>query len=371
MFAGAVRLSYNLALEQRRDHWRAYFRQTGRHITAASQSRELTELRRQYDWMAAVPRECMERALRDLEGAYRAFFAGRKGYPTPKRKGIRDSIHFQGRTVRAGGYTKRWGWVRLFGLGNISYRDTRPIEGKIRNVTVSRDAVGWHIVFACEIERAIPEAKMASVGIDRGVANTLALSTGEMLSLPDMSAIDRQYARAQRSLTRRKRGSGRRLRQLRKCAKISARRARIRKNWQHQASTAISRRFSYVALENLRVQGMTAKGRGKSGLNRVILNQGWYAFETMLAYKLDERGGSLHKVPAAYTSQTCSRCGTVDRESRESQAVFSCRHCGSSMHADTNAAINIIRRSASDLRVEGAARCPSKREPNMVIHVGH
>lgn len=91
----------------------------------------------------------------------------------------------------------------------------------------------------------------------------------------------------------------------------------------------------------------------KRGLNRSILNQGWGAFARILAYKLEERGGTLVLVNPAYTSQTCSECGTIDKESRESQAVFKCRHCGHEAHADTNAALNILRRNTASMGVEG------------------
>ena len=92
--------------------------------------------------------------------------------------------------------------------------------------------------------------------------------------------------------------------------------------------------------------------RQKAGLNRSILNQGWHIFETQLGYKLEERSGYLCKVPARYTSQTCSECGTVDGKSRENQASFVCRHCGYHMNADHNAAINILRRNTSFMVVE-------------------
>jgi putative transposase len=351
-FCGVVRLVYNLAWEQRRDHWRAHLRQTGKRISWASQSREVTALRREYDWIDAVPRECLEQALRDLDAAYTAFFSGRAKYPNPRRKGERDAIRLQGRFAFTRSRGGRWAEVRIMCLGWVRFRSTRPILGTVKNVTVSRDAIGWHVSFACEIEHEAKPTTLPAVGIDRGVANTLALSTGEMLNLPDLAGLDRQHRRAQRVLARRKKGSKRRQRQLRRCARIKARAGRIRRDWHHKASTAIAQRFSHVALEDLNVKGMTANGPGKRGLNRSILNQGWHAFETMLAYKLEERGGTLHKVPAAYTSLACSQCGTVDRRSRESQAVFACKHCGHIMHADINAAINISRRSASALRVE-------------------
>jgi putative transposase len=96
--------------------------------------------------------------------------------------------------------------------------------------------------------------------------------------------------------------------------------------------------------------------RQKAGLNRAILDQGWHGFETVLAYKLEERGGHLCKVDPRHTSQTCSACGAVDREGRESQASFHCLTCGFRAHADHNAAINILRRNTASMIVEEGHR---------------
>src|SRR5690606_2644588 len=133
--------------------------------------------------------------------------------------------------------------------------------------------------------------------------------------------------------------SNRRAKAIRRAARLSAKRARIRRDWHHKVSRNIANRFGTVVLEDLRVKNMTASAKGtieepgrmvrqKAGLNRSILNQGWSAFAALLDYKLSERGGYLVTVDPAYTSQTCSECGTVDSQSRESQAVFACRHCG-------------------------------------------
>src|SRR5690606_27451612 len=81
--------------------------------------------------------------------------------------------------------------------------------------------------------------------------------------------------------------------------------------------------------------------RQKTGLNRSILEHGWHQFERLLTYKLAASGGTLIRVNPAYTSQTCFDCGSVSKEHRKSQAVFECRDCGHSAHADTNAALNI------------------------------
>jgi putative transposase len=364
-FSGVCRLVYNAALEQRRDHWRAYQRKTGQNINYVAQSRELTKLRAEFDWIAAVSQTCQQQALRDLDKAFANFFAGRAKYPTPRKKGVNDSFRFQGREVDVRRLNSKWSDVRLPKIGWVRFRDTRPMRGKMLSVTVSSDALGWHVSFACEIEHEVPANSLPSVGIDRGIANTLSLSTGEHFSLPAaLAALDRRKRRAQRVMARKKRGSNRRRKAVARVARLSAKTARIRLNWQHNAALDIARRFGDVAIEDLRIANMTASAKGtvaepgrnvrqKAGLNRAILNQGWFQFETILAYKLEERGGILTKVTAAYTSQTCSACGCIDRRSRESQALFVCVHCGHEAHADTNAAIEIRRRNTSSLRMEG------------------
>jgi putative transposase len=381
-FSGVCRLVYNLALEQRRDFWRPYLRQQGKHLGYVGQARELTMLRAQYDWIAAVSQTCQQQALRDLDKAYINFFKGHAGYPSPRRKGVNDAFRFQGREVETRKLSAKWSAVRLPKIGWVKFRNTRPIHGVVKNATVSLDPLGWHISLACQIEHVVPQNGLAAVGIDRGIANTIALSTGERRSLPGrLEVLDRRHRAAKRRLARKKRGSNRRKKQLRCVARLAAHRARIRSDWHHKASLAIAQRFAAVILEDLKIKNMTASARGtveqpgrnvgqKSGLNGSLLNQGWHAFETLLAYKLQERGGTLVKVNPANTSQTCSACEAVDAKSRKNQACFVCTACGFVEHADLNAAINIAsrgttsdadrRRNTALLRAEGGPQVPDE-----------
>lgn len=362
--AGVCRLVYNLALEQRRDFWRQYLRTNGRRIDYASQCRDLTLLRMEFDWVAAVSATAQNQALRDLEKAFNSFFTGKSKYPSPRVKGANESFRFKGVEISICGISAKWSAIKLPKIGWVKFRDTRTTRGKIKTVTVSMDSLGWHISLACEIDCLVPNNISPSVGIDRGVANTLALSTGEVVSIPaSLDFIERRKCTIQRIVARRKKGSKRRLKAIQKVARLSAKRARIRRDWHHKAALNIAQRFGTVVMEDLKITNMTASAAGtveapgrnvrqKAGLNRSILNQGWYSFESILAYKLEERGGTLIKVPAMYTSQTCASCGTIDRKSRESQAVFICQHCGHRDHADVNAAINILRGNTAWTRME-------------------
>ncbi len=364
-FAGVCRLVYNLGLEQRSTWGRKH------RIGFAGQSRDLTRLRAEFEWVRSVYVSCQQQALRDLDLAFQNFFAGRASFPRPRKRGINDSFRFPGREVETKRLNARWSAVRLPKVGWVKFRDTRPKRGTLKNATVSLDATGWHVSFACVIEHDAPVPRPESVGIDRGVATTLALSTGEMLRLPEgLEQIESRKRKAQKVVARRKRGSNRRRRAQARVARLQARQARIRRDFHHRAALNIAQRFGVAVLEDLNTRGMSASARGtvakpgrnvrqKAGLNRAILNAGWYQFQTILAYKMEEMGGQVVTVPARFTSQTCAACGVVDARSRESQARFVCVECGHYDHADTNAAIVIERRwSTPLLDVEGLHKRP-------------
>ena len=372
-FASVVRLVYNLGLEQRRDHWRAFRRATGRGVSFVSQAKELTELRAVFPWIADVSQTCQQQALRDLDATYQRWFKGLCSYPSPRKRGMNDAFRFQGREVQMRPVTKRWHEAKLPKIGWVRFRHTRDFDGKLNNVTVTLKPNGWHIVFNVTHEVEAPaESTLPSVGIDRGVAVPLMLSTGEGCSLPESvksgGKLDRQIKRAQRDLARKKRGSNRRKKAVARVAKLQARRARIVRHWQNETTTSIANRFGAVALENLKTANMTKSAKGdaenpgknvkaKSALNREILRVGWHEIQRQIEYKLEERGGRLALVDPAYTSQTCAKCGTVDKQSRKSQARFECQHCGHTTNADRNAALNIKRRGNTALQLAEDADC--------------
>jgi putative transposase len=151
-----------------------------------------------------------------------------------------------------------------------------------------------------------------------------------------------------------------------------AKSARIRLHWNHVSTTHIANEFGVVVIENLKIDNMTASAKGtvsdpgrkvrqKSGLNRAILNMAWGQWATFADYKLAERCGELRKVPAPNTSIGCRMCGCIDKANRESQAVFHCRSCGHTEHADTHAARNILRAGTQPAPRIAVGR-PMKRE---------
>lgn len=352
-FAGACRFVYNLALEQRRDWWKP-----GRTFNFASQCREVTMLRAEVDWLKAAPVHTLQQALKALDRAYQNGWAGHAEYPTPRKKGRNDSFRFPDPvSIKVERTGKSSGRIKLPKLGWVRLRGWYAIPGDICNATVSRRAGQWHVAVQWQREAAEPiPSTLPAIGIDRGVAVFAAMSNGTSIApVNHGKKALKALRKAQRNLSRKKRGSANRRKAIRRVAKIQMRVANARKTFLHEQTTTIAKNHGTVVVEALKVQNMSASAKGtaekpgrnvkqKAGLNRAILDQGWGVFRVMLGYKLADRGGKLKEVPAAYTSQTCAECGVVDARSRQDQARFVCTGCGHEANADTNAAVIILKR---------------------------
>jgi putative transposase len=359
-----ARYVWNLAVEQR-SWWQPGHPAPG----FAEQCRQLSEARAAFPWLAAGSVIVQQQALRDFHTAYAAWFASlkqwRKRYATtpPQERPAAPSPPSWRKRGRSDGFrivavrpqdvrrlNRRWGQVAVPKLGWVRFRWSRPVPAA-RSYRVTRDRAGrWHVAFAA-VPPAVPAPGNGEVvGVDRGVAVSVALSTGELLKPPGLRPAEQRRLRLlERRLARAKPGSNRRRRVRLAVARLKAREVDRRRDWTEKTSTDLARRFDLICVEDLDVRAMTRTasgtvqrpGRGvrqKAGLNRAILAAGWGKLLDRLEHKAP---GRVQQVAAAYTSQTCNACGQIARESRESQPSFRCVACGHQAHADVNAARNI------------------------------
>jgi putative transposase len=260
------------------------------------------------------------------------------------------------------------GWVR--------FRLSRPVPEGVKSYRVTRDRAGrWHLAFAHVPDPIAGPGDGSVVGIDRGVAVSAALSTGELLHAPSLTPGESRRVKVlQQRLARAKRGSNRRARTKQAIAKLKARERDRRKDWVEKNTTDIARRFDTIRIEALDVRAMTRTARGtpqqpgvrvaqKRGLNRSIGQSGW----GLLAKRLQHKAfGRVEQIPAAYTSQRCSACGHVAPENRKSQAVFECEACTARpCNADVNAARNIAAGRAVTARGDLGTSRSANREPQL------
>jgi putative transposase len=374
---GHARYVWNLAVEQHR-HWHPGRAGAPGYV---EQCRQLTQARAEYPWLAAGSQTVQQQALRDFARARAAFFDPRNPArrPTWRKAGRDEGFRIVGRRGRQWDVrrvSRHVGQVWVPKAGWVRFRWSRPVPAGVKSYRVTLDRAGrWHVAFAAIPEPVPGPGTGEVVGIDRGVTVSAALSTGEMLHVPGLTARERtRLRRLERKLARAKRGSGRRKQVCRAMARLRARETDRRKDWAEKASTHIARRFDVIRVEDLKIQHMTrsAKGtrenpgrnvRAKAGLNRGILRSGWGLLVRRLQDKAPDR---VEKIKPAFTSQRCSACGHVDADSRESQARFACTACGYACNADVNAARNIAAGHAVTARGgDGAAR-PVNREPQLL-----
>jgi putative transposase len=364
-----ARFVWNMAVEQQ-SWWRP-----GRGSAPGflSQARQLTEARAEFAWLRAGSQMVQQQALRDFAQAMASFFAGTHREPSWRKAGRDEG--FRVVAVKPGHVrrlSRKTGEVWIPKAGWVRFHWSRAVPA-VKSYRVTRDRAGrWHIAFAAVPDPVPAPDTGAVVGIDRGVSVSAALSTGEMLSVPRLSAQrQRRLARLQRKLSRARRGSNRRVRLRLAIAKLRAHEKDIRKDWAEKASTDLARRFDVIRVEDLRIANMTRSPKGtieqagrnirqKAGLNREIMRSGW----GLLVRRLQDKApGRVEKVNPAYTSQRCSACGHVAVESRKSQALFTCVACNFACNADVNAARNIAAGHAVSARGGLPLGRPVNREP--------
>ncbi|MCH6636917.1 transposase, partial [Escherichia coli] len=329
-------------------------------------------------WLKDSPSQPLQQSLKDLERAYKNFFQNRAAFPRFKKRGQNDAFRYpQG--VKLDQENSR---IFLPKLGWMRYRNSRQVTGVVKNVTVSQSCGKWYISIQTEREVSTPVHPSASmVGLDAGVAKLATLSDGTVFEpVNSFQKNQKKLARLQRQLSRKVRFSNNWQMQKRKIQRLHFRIANIRRDYLHKITTIISKNHAMIVIEDLKVKYMSKSAAGtisqpgrnvraKSGLNRSILDQGWYEMRRQLEYKQLWRGGQVLAVPPAYTSQRCACCGHTAKENRLSQSKFVCRDCGYTANADVNGARNILAAGHAVLACGGMVQSdrPLKQEPSEMI----
>ena len=346
----------------------------------------------EYGFLKLSPAQTLQQTLKQLERAFKDAFdktQPQKRMPTFKKRNLSSSSFTlpQGFEVDANG--KR---IFLPKIGWVNFRKSRDIVGKVKNVTVSRTGAHWFA--SLQVEQEIGEPTHSSntiIGGDLGVKRLLTLSNGEYFEAIDVGKLTNKIKRLQRQLSKKVKFSNNWKKIKKKISALHTKIARIRRDRLQKLSTTLSKNHAIIVLENLQTKNMTKSSKGsmekpgkmvkqKSGLNRVILNQGWGMFKEMLKYKQLWRGGEVIFVAPKYTSQTCPRpsCSHQSSDNRKTQAHFECVKCGYTNNADHVGALNILalghrvlacgENGTSQLVETGTRVVRENNEPNLVFN---
>lgn len=353
-FAGCTRFVYNkgIAWNEEQRNADSNFR-----ISYKALSAQLPIWKENHPWLAETYSQCLQQAMKDLSQGFQRFFAGDAGFPKFHKKfASTDSFRFpQNFKINEGNKQ-----ILLPGIGWVKYRRSRFIEGKPKNVTVSRRADGWYVSIQTGFECVPPENQGDAVGLDMGVKRFCTLSDGTFEAR--CNALKKNLKKLcfeQKRLARMTKFGKNWRKQKERIAKLHQHIANIRKDFLEKLSLKFCKNHAVIVREDLKIKNMTASAKGtaeepgthvkqKSGLNRAILDQGWGLFFAKLDWKAQLNGGTVIKVPAAYTSQTCPVCGHCEAKNRPTQAKFKCLCCGHTDHADHVAALNILARGLNN-----------------------
>ncbi|UYB60127.1 transposase (plasmid) [Klebsiella michiganensis] len=326
--------------------------------TAFGLNKLLTTWKKQEDkaFLSEGYTDNLQQKLKDLHAAWKRCFDKKLAAKAPvfkKKTDGRDSIRF----VNFNKYCEL-GFRRVkmpSGLGWVKFRQSREIAGNVKNATISQKGGHWFVSLQVEYEADSPEHTSTSmVGLDAGISKLATLSDGTVFApVSSFKANQEKLAKLQRKLSRKVKFSRNWKKQKRKIQKLHTQIANTRRDYLHKVTTTISKNHAMIVIEDLKVSNMSksAKGtaeqhgrnvRAKSGLNRAILDQGWYEMRRQFEYKQLWRGGQVLAIPPAYTSQRCACCGHTAKENRRSQIRFECLECGYAENADINGARNIL-----------------------------
>jgi putative transposase len=316
---------YNAGLQERRDAYRLEHKSI-RYIDQQNQLPEIKEIRPELN---DIHSQVLQDVLRRLDKAFQNFFrrvkerSGKAGFPRFRARKRYDSF-----TYAQSGFALKDGKLRLSKIGSLRIKLHRPLEGKVKTLTITRSATGkWYASFSVEVETyPLPQSDKA-VGIDVGLIAFCTLSTGEQVDNPRFFRTDKKaLARAQRQ------------KRYKATRRIHERIKFRRNNFAHQLSRALVTLHSAIFFENLNILGMVKN----HCLALSISDAAWHQLIQFTSYKAEDAGRLCGQVDPRGTSQECSACGAIVLKDL-SQRVYSCS-CGLTLDRDVNAARNILSR---------------------------
>jgi len=327
---------YNETLATRKNAWE----QEKKSLSLYDTNKLLTLWKQEHTELKGVFSQVLQNVQERVNLAFKAFFrrvkAGKKaGYPRFRGFGRYDSF-----TFKQFGFELLDNGLVLSKIGVVKIILHRPIEGKIKTLSIRRDVVGnWYACFVCETAPEPLPFNDLAVGIDLGLKCFATFSDGNGIANPRFFHRDeKKLAKAQRKLSKAEKGTPQRAKYRKAIQHIHQRIVNQRRDFAHQKSHELVNSFGYLAFEDLRIANMLQNHR----LAKSISDAAWNQLIRFTTYKAENAGRVVVLVEPRNTSQRCCGCGEIVEKSLNVR-VHACPVCGLNMDRDQNAAINILR----------------------------
>ena len=335
---GCVRFVYNYYLNKRIEE----YKKNGILFNFYMCSKDLTRLKKELIWLKDPDKDALQKALKDLDFAYKDFFKKVKGYPKFKSK----KEKYQSYRTNCSNNNIRFvnKHIKLPKLGFVKIRDKRVPSGRILNATISQEPDGHYYCALCctDISFNLLPQTNSNVGIDLGITNFAIFSNREKIENPHFyENSELKIATLQRKLSRKTIGSKRWEKNRVKIAKIQKHIANQRKDFLQKLTTKLIKTYDVIAIEDLNVKAMQ-ETKIKTR-NKRVFDVSWASFRKMLIYKATWYGKRVIVINRYYPStQICHCCGHRDEKKPENIKFWTCPKCNANLDRDVNAAINIL-----------------------------
>ncbi|MBR5950371.1 MAG: transposase [Actinomycetaceae bacterium] len=376
---GNVRFVWNKALEMRRKVHDAY----GYWPNYEEMAAWLPGWKVDYPFLELGDSTSYQQTLLHLSKAIKDYFKSKLGlrkgpklgFPKRKRRKNRWSYKTVSKSVKIEN-----GKIYLPKLDLVEIRQHRPLQGKFVSATVSTDKDGRCFVsICCNVNKIESLPKTGRIGaFDLGLKNYATSNEGEKYQGYKLNKKTEDHlVRLSQNLSRKTKGSKNWNKARIRLAKAYSKERKRREDTLHKLSLQLVKEYDIIALEKLNVQSMVNRKkrkikRKKTGMPewyyrqqaKSIANASWSRFASMMQYKAEWYGKKVVFVEAAYTSQTCHKCGYVNEAVADLKVRnWTCPHCGARHDRDINAAKNILQRALQPAPARTArAACPQGQE---------
>ena len=332
------------------------YEKTGKSIPWGESQSVISKLKKydEYSFLKEVNSQSLQCSHGNLKTAFENFFAGYAGYPKYKRKSSRKAFSIPQNVIIVQGEGR---FSRLFipkFRSGIKVRVHRKVDEEVRQASIVQEPDGKYyvnIVVEREGFERYPRIQV-EVGIDLGLTAFIIKDNGEKVTPPKfLRKMELRLVRAQRRLSKKRRGSKNRERMRHEVAVLHQKVKNQRQHFLHVQSSALIHENQVIYAEDLHAAGMMRNHR----LAKSIADASWSRFITYLTYKAEWYGRKVVLVDRfAPTSKLCSVCGEINKELTLSDRIWSCKICQTEHDRDINAAKNIkkLGQGMSDVKPE-------------------
>ena len=344
---GCCRVVYNKTLALRKETYET----TQKHLSKYELVKQVTKWkeREEFSWLGEVHAQALQQSVFDMDSAYQRFFREKTGFPKFKSKRThRNSFRYPQGCKLDNEVNK----IFLPKIGWVKCRIDRPIEFKLRSVTVKQVPSGKYFVCCLfddglELPPKLPITEETTIGIDLGLKDFAVLSNGT--KIPRMrftKQYEKQLAKLQKRLSRKQKGSNNREKARVKVARLQEKISNCRKDYLHKVSHKIinENQVNNICLETLNVKGMMKNHR----LAKSVADVGMYMFKQMLEYKADRAGKNILYIGQYEPSTKLCDCGYKNNDLTLADREWTCPKCGKHYDRDVHAAENIKKFALSE-----------------------